>query len=155
MSPTLSTASQTSFVFTPPTPRTNPSTPSGTISTHTGQGYAPRPPITKAIDIWALGVTLYCFVYGRCPFIADTEFELFNMIPRKKPEYFDSVPGREFVCPELKDLLSRLLEKDVGKRITLKEVKVCEASFTRNRLCCFKGISNVLALALCSRSTHG
>ncbi|KAG0088577.1 hypothetical protein BGZ92_005982 [Podila epicladia] len=123
MSPTLSTASQTSFVFTPPTPRTNPSTPSGTISTHTSLGYAPRPPITKAIDIWALGVTLYCFVYGRCPFIADTEFELFNMIPRKKPEYFDAVPGREFVCAELKDLLSRLLEKDVGKRITLKEVK--------------------------------
>ncbi|KAG0334079.1 hypothetical protein BG004_000565 [Podila humilis] len=123
MSPTLSSASQTSFIFTPPTPRTNPSTPSGTLSVHTSQGYAPRPPITKAIDIWALGVTLYCFVYGRCPFIADTEFELFNMIPRKKPEYFDSVPGREFVCPELKDLLSRLLEKDVGKRITLKEVK--------------------------------
>lgn len=77
------------------------------------------------------------------------------MIPRKKPEYFDSVPGREFVCPELKDLLSRLLEKDVGKRITLKEVKVCEASFTCRRFCCFKGISNVPALAMCSRSIHG
>ncbi|KAF9430509.1 hypothetical protein BGZ94_006455 [Podila epigama] len=122
MSPTLSTASQTSFIFTPPTPRTNSSNPLGTTSSQV-QTYTPRPPITKAIDIWALGVTLYCFVYGRCPFIADTEFELFNMIPRKKPEYFDSVPGRDYVCPELKDLLSRLLEKDVAKRITLKEVK--------------------------------
>ncbi|KAF9349207.1 hypothetical protein BGX34_001975 [Mortierella sp. NVP85] len=82
-----------------------------------------RPPITKAIDVWALGVTLYCFVYGRCPFIADTEFELFNIIPRRQPIFPDSVPGRDFVDPELKDLLARLLEKDVYKRITLKEVK--------------------------------
>ncbi|KAG0095332.1 hypothetical protein BGZ93_006033 [Podila epicladia] len=57
------------------------------------------------------------------PELCYAKFELFNMIPRKKPEYFDAVPGREFVCAELKDLLSRLLEKDVGKRITLKEVK--------------------------------
>ncbi|KAG0329346.1 hypothetical protein BGZ99_002352 [Dissophora globulifera] len=123
MSPALSSASQTSFIISPPTPRTNPSTPTGTYSTSTGQGYAPRPPITKAIDIWALGVTLYCFVYGRCPFVAETEFELFNIIPRKQPNYQDSVSGRDFVCPMLKDLLSKLLEKDVSKRITLKEVK--------------------------------
>lgn len=83
-----------------------------------------RPPITKAIDIWALGVTLYCFVFGRCPFIADTEFELFNIIPRKPLSFPDSVPGRETIEDGLKDLLSRLLEKDVFKRITLKEVKV-------------------------------
>ncbi|KAF9125382.1 hypothetical protein BGW39_007434 [Mortierella sp. 14UC] len=123
MSPALSSASQTSFTLTSPTPRTVPSTPTGTISTAGGYGYAPRPPITKAIDIWALGVTLYCFVYGRCPFIAETEFELFNIIPRKQPSYPDSVPGRDLVEVSLKDLLSRLLEKDVSKRITLREVK--------------------------------
>ncbi|KAF9344177.1 hypothetical protein BGX26_004697, partial [Mortierella sp. AD094] len=124
MSPALSSASQTSFIISPPTPRTIPSTPTGTFSAGSGQAYAPRPPITKAIDIWALGVTLYCFVYGRCPFIAETEFELFNMIPRKQPSFPDSVPGRGYVNPSLKSLLSRLLEKDVSKRITLKEVKV-------------------------------
>ncbi|KAG0232400.1 hypothetical protein BGW42_008191 [Actinomortierella wolfii] len=126
LSPALSSASQTSFIVTPATPRTNPSTPTGTITATTANATlvpGPRPPITKAIDIWALGVTLYCFVYGRCPFIAETEFELFNIIPRKKPDFPDSVPGRDFVGPDLKDLLSRLLEKDVGKRITLKEVK--------------------------------
>lgn len=25
----------------------------------------------KALDVWATGVTLYCFVYGKCPFIDD------------------------------------------------------------------------------------
>ncbi|KAF9923770.1 hypothetical protein FBU30_006178 [Linnemannia zychae] len=123
MSPALSSASQNSFIFTSPTPRTVPTTPTGTISAAGGHGYAPRPPITKAIDIWALGVTLYCFVYGRCPFIAETEFELFNIIPRKQPSYPDCVPGRDYVEASLKDLLSKLLEKDVSKRITLKEVK--------------------------------
>ncbi|KAF9579337.1 hypothetical protein BGW38_004446, partial [Lunasporangiospora selenospora] len=120
---TLSSASQTSFILSPPTPRSNPTTPTGTLSTGSGQGYAPRPPITKSIDIWALGVTLYCFIYGCCPFVAETEFELFNIISRKQPGYPDSVPGREYICPEIKDLLSKLLEKDVSKRISLKEVK--------------------------------
>ncbi|KAI8348985.1 kinase-like domain-containing protein [Mortierella sp. GBAus27b] len=100
-------------------PELYPSASTGMLPATTG-----RPPITKAIDIWALGVTLYCFVYGRCPFIADTEFELFNIIPRKQPVFPDHVPGRGYVNPEIKDLLSRLLEKDVHKRITLKEVKV-------------------------------
>ncbi|KAF9895456.1 hypothetical protein BX616_009676, partial [Lobosporangium transversale] len=58
-----------------------------------------------------------------CPFIAETEFELFNIISRKQPSLPDSVPGREHVNDSLKDLLSKLLEKDVSKRITLKEVK--------------------------------
>ncbi|KAJ2800245.1 hypothetical protein H4R21_003253 [Coemansia helicoidea] len=48
--------------------------------------------ITPAIDIWAMGVTLYCLIYGRVPFQASTEFELFNIIPRKAlefPRYLD------------------------------------------------------------------
>ena len=43
---------------------------------------APRPPrITKAIDIWALGVTLFCLLFGELPFTAPSEFALFNIIP--------------------------------------------------------------------------
>jgi serine/threonine protein kinase len=124
LSPAAASASQSSFIVSP-LPRAN------SFSSTTGLVVNPtinptRPPITKAIDVWALGVTLYCFVYGRCPFIADTEFELFNIIPRKQATFPSEVPGRDYVDSGLKDLLSRLLEKDVFKRITLKEIKVYE-----------------------------
>ncbi|KAF9020295.1 hypothetical protein BGZ52_002672, partial [Haplosporangium bisporale] len=52
-----------------------------------------------------------------------TEYELFNIIPRRQLQLQESVPGRELVDKELQDLISRLLEKDMFKRITLEEVK--------------------------------
>ncbi|CAJ0638148.1 8849_t:CDS:2 [Entrophospora sp. SA101] len=79
-----------------------------------------RPPITKAIDVWALGVTLYCFIFGKCPFIADTEFELFFRVIPHQPLQF---PENISISADLKDLLKSLLEKDPLKRITLDEVK--------------------------------
>lgn len=75
--------------------------------------------ITKSIDIWAMGVTLYCLVFGQPPFMADTEFELFNVIPRQ-----DLVFSKERPIPSsLKNLIQRMLEKDFRKRITLAEIK--------------------------------
>ncbi|CAG8547870.1 16231_t:CDS:2 [Acaulospora colombiana] len=89
-------------------------------TTNSSSVHAQRPPITKSIDVWALGVTLYCFIFGRCPFIADTEFELFfHVIPRQELEFPIDIP----IDNSLKDLLMKLLEKDPQKRITLEEVK--------------------------------
>ncbi len=73
--------------------------------------------ITKSIDIWALGVTLYCFIFGQCPFTANTEFELFDIIPTQPLSF----PFQ--ISDTLQDLLLKLLEKDPLKRITLDEVK--------------------------------
>ncbi|KAJ3284034.1 hypothetical protein HK104_010125 [Borealophlyctis nickersoniae] len=78
------------------------------------------PPIGQAIDIWAMGVTLYCFVFGRVPFMAETEFELFNVISKKPLEF----PDEPAVDEDLRDLLSRILVKDPMQRITLEEIKV-------------------------------
>ncbi|ODV72368.1 serine/threonine-protein kinase, partial [Cyberlindnera jadinii NRRL Y-1542] len=39
-----------------------------------------HPKINYKIDIWALGVTLYCFLFGKLPFWAKNEFELFDVI---------------------------------------------------------------------------
>jgi serine/threonine protein kinase len=79
--------------------------------------------ITKAIDVWAVGVTLYCLIYGQCPFAASTEFELFDLIPTA-PLVFPSKDQVGFETPEeLKDLLLQLLHKDPQQRITLDRVK--------------------------------
>ncbi|KAJ1994100.1 hypothetical protein GGI25_000863 [Coemansia spiralis] len=59
--------------------------------------------ITPAIDIWAMGVTLYCLIYGRVPFQATTEFELFNIIPHKQlefPEYLEIDDGDDDDSPD-------------------------------------------------------
>jgi serine/threonine protein kinase len=79
--------------------------------------------ITKAIDVWALGVTLYCLIYGQCPFTASTEFELFDMIPTA-PLVFPTKEEIDFdTSNSLKDLLKGLLTKDPDHRMTLAQVK--------------------------------
>ena len=42
-----------------------------------------RPAIGKGIDVWALGVTLYCLLFGDTPFMARTEYELYNIIVKE------------------------------------------------------------------------
>ncbi|MBW0500209.1 hypothetical protein O181_039924 [Austropuccinia psidii MF-1] len=100
-----------------------------------------RPVVGKAIDIWALGVTLFCLLFGKTPFNAPNEYELFNviwnepiLIPESmgieaQPINFDPQnpnADRHFQrdSRELVDLLKKLLEKDPQKRITLEEVKI-------------------------------
>ncbi|ORY83124.1 kinase-like domain-containing protein [Protomyces lactucae-debilis] len=80
-------------------------------------GSGERPPITKAIDIWALGVTLYCLLCGKVPFEAQNEFELFERIVA------DEVEIPEAVDSDARDLLQRMLIKDPAKRITIPEIK--------------------------------
>jgi [calcium/calmodulin-dependent protein kinase] kinase len=112
-------------------------------STPTGEPRSrQRPPITAAIDIWALGVTLYCLLFGRVPFEAPSEYALFSIIPVEDydiPPYLgaDKLPtggrhaykagkasGISDEVREVLDILERLLEKDPTKRITLPDVKV-------------------------------
>lgn len=100
-----------------------------------------RPVINKAIDIWAFGVTLYAFLFGKLPFVADGEYAIYQKIREEDwdvPETMglDKLPtgGRHQKKPKkgqetegclVVDLLQGVLEKDPAKRLTLQEVKVC------------------------------
>ncbi|KAI4739833.1 kinase-like protein [Aureobasidium sp. EXF-12298] len=116
-------------------------------------GTTETPPVGPAIDVWALGITLFCMLFGRTPFV-DNEFVVMRRIadeeiyvPKRRLRPVDPRPksrpsshGRYFppaasgkrseydlAYEELDDLLldlfRRLLQKDPAKRITLEEVR--------------------------------
>ncbi|XP_030078471.1 calcium/calmodulin-dependent protein kinase kinase 1 [Microcaecilia unicolor] len=74
----------------------------------------------KAIDVWAMGVTLYCFVFGKCPFIDPYILVLHNMIKTKPVDF----PEQPKISEELKDLILRMLDKNPETRITVPEIKL-------------------------------
>ena len=111
-----------------------------------------QPKITEQIDVWSLGVTLYCLIYARLPFLAEDEWQMFKKIaneeayiperrlapvdPATKPSeksLYTRVNGPgyrnddeltyEDVEPELQDLLRKMLTRNPDKRIRLRDVK--------------------------------
>ncbi|XP_077350366.1 calcium/calmodulin-dependent protein kinase kinase 1b isoform X2 [Festucalex cinctus] len=74
----------------------------------------------KALDVWAMGVTLYCFVYGKCPFYDDYVVSLYNKIKNKAVE-FPQTPG---TSEQLQHLIGSMLDKNPQSRITLANIKL-------------------------------
>ncbi|CAD8204223.1 unnamed protein product [Paramecium pentaurelia] len=69
----------------------------------------------KQIDIWACGVTLFYMVHKRYPFIGKTDQEMKNAIISG---HFTFDQG---ISPELKSLLSKMLQVNPNKRITAQQ----------------------------------
>ncbi|XP_063762659.1 calcium/calmodulin-dependent protein kinase kinase 1b isoform X3 [Eleginops maclovinus] len=76
----------------------------------------------KALDVWAMGVTLYCFVFGKCPFYDENIISLYSKI-KHKPVAFPETPS---VSDVLKGLIERMLDKNPETRITIPEIKLNE-----------------------------
>uniref|UniRef100_A0A672LRU4 calcium/calmodulin-dependent protein kinase n=1 Tax=Sinocyclocheilus grahami TaxID=75366 RepID=A0A672LRU4_SINGR len=74
----------------------------------------------KALDIWAMGVTLFCFVFGRCTFHDEYILGLHEKI-RTAPVEFPDMP---VISDGLKDIIIRMLDKVPETRIMLPEIKL-------------------------------
>ncbi|CDO93690.1 unnamed protein product [Kluyveromyces dobzhanskii CBS 2104] len=91
-----------------------------------------EPIISYPIDVWALGITLHCLLFGKLPFISEYEMELFDKIVNE-PLSFDSYLHirqntvskieSEKEYHEVQDLLNLLLEKNPKKRMSIQDAK--------------------------------
>ncbi len=72
------------------------------------------------VDIWSAGVALFAMLYGTVPFKAGNMKELHKLIMKGKYTLKDEA------SKEARDLLSKMLECDPKKRITVSEILVHE-----------------------------
>ncbi|XP_045152685.1 calcium/calmodulin-dependent protein kinase kinase 2 isoform X2 [Echinops telfairi] len=83
----------------------------------------------KALDVWAMGVTLYCFVFGQCPFMDARIMCLHSKIKSQTLEF----PDQPDVAEDLKDLITRMLDKNPESRILVPEIKILVKTMIRKR----------------------
>lgn len=74
----------------------------------------------KALDVWAMGVTLYCFVFGQCPFMDERIMCLHSKIKSQALEF----PEQPDIAEDLKDLITRMLDKNPESRIVVPDIKL-------------------------------
>lgn len=70
----------------------------------------------KEVDIWSIGILAYELCHGSAPFAAHDNRITKNKITKmnfKIPNYFS---------PELRDFINRILQKDLNKRPTIKQL---------------------------------
>ena len=75
-----------------------------------------------ALDIWALGVSLYCFVFGEVPFHDHAIIRLHEKILTKELK-LEAMADKFQVSPECVDLISLILNRNPELRITIPEIR--------------------------------
>ena len=73
----------------------------------------------RAADVWAMGITLFSFVYGRLPFHDENILGLYSKIQSQDVLF----PAEPAASAQLQDLIRRMLAKEPEERITVSEIK--------------------------------
>lgn len=74
----------------------------------------------KNTDWWAVGVILYEMLIGIPPFFDKNREKMFTKIKSKNPKYPDQKIHGFSISDTAKDLISKLLKKDLEKRLGYK-----------------------------------
>jgi [calcium/calmodulin-dependent protein kinase] kinase len=69
----------------------------------------------KAVDIWALGVSMYVMIFNELPYEDSNEYQLMQKILKAPLE----ISTKREISQGLRDLLLKFLEKDPEKRVKM------------------------------------
>ena len=69
-------------------------------------------------DIWSLGILLYTMIYGKFPFNANNNDDLFNLINEGKVEFPEDINTSN----EVKNLIKKIIVVEPCKRPSLSNI---------------------------------
>lgn len=77
-------------------------------------------PYNKKVDLWSIGVILYLFLVGTLPYDSKSEKEIVRQTIHDPIPFFHK--NFQKISDSAKKLLSNLLEKNMEKRYSIKEL---------------------------------
>ena len=76
----------------------------------------------KPADVWALGITLFAFTYNKLPWYADSSLEIQELVTKTELQF----PENRNVSQGLKDIITKMLDKNPKTRMTVTDLKANE-----------------------------